>query len=379
MIKIPYNRPVTVGRELEYINDAIKCGHISGVGKYTKQCENVITEIVNASASLLTTSCTHSLEMMAILLDLKPGDEVIIPSFTFVSTANAFAIHGAQIKFCDIRPDTMNIDEKKLPAVITKKTKAVVIVHYAGVSCEIDKITAICRANNIMLIEDNAHGLTGKYKGKQLGSFGELSALSFHETKNFSSGEGGALIINNIDFLSRAEIIREKGTNRSKFFRGEVDKYTWVDIGSSYVMSDMLAAYLLAQLEQHTIISDKRNKVWYRYFNELSDWSQQNNVSLPFVPDHSNHPAHIFYIIMPNQSHQMGIINHLKSNGILAVFHYQPLHISDMGIKYGGYKGQCPVTEDMANRIVRLPIFYDLSDNEQQYIIDVVKKYTTNN
>jgi dTDP-4-amino-4,6-dideoxygalactose transaminase len=377
MIKIPYNRPVTVGREMEYIEDAVKSGHISGVGKYTIKCEEIISRLTDSPACLLTTSCTHSLEMMAILIDIKPGDEVIIPSFTFVSTANAFALHGAKIVFCDIRKDTLNIDEKKLPELITNKTRAVVVVHYAGVACNMDEIAEVCKFNNILLLEDNAHGLTGEFKERKLGSFGTLSAQSFHETKNFSSGEGGALVINNLVYLQRAEIIREKGTNRSKFFRGEVDKYTWVDIGSSYVMSDMLAAYLLAQLEKHEEILIKRNIVWNRYFNELSEWSKQNNVLMPFVPEYCSHPSHIFYIIMPDVLNQIGLINYLKANGILSVFHYQPLHLSEMGKKYGGYIGQCPVTEYIADRIVRLPIFYDLSIEEQDLIIDVIQEYKT--
>jgi len=310
---------------------------------------------------LLTTSCTHASEMSAILLDIKPGDEVIVPSFTFVSTVNAFVLRGAKPVFIDIRPDTLNMDENQLEGLITEKTKVIIPVHYAGVGCEMDIIMNIANKYDIPVIEDNAHGLFGKYKDRYLGTFGTFATQSFHETKNFSCGEGGALLINDEKHIERAEIIREKGTNRSKFFRGEIDKYSWVDIGSSYLLSDILAAFLCAQLEQMEKIQAKRKKVWENYYERLDAWANENDIRLPIIPENCEHPYHMFYMIMPSLEKRKALIKHLKESYINAVFHYLPLHLSKMGKKFGGKLGDCPVTENISNRLVRLPLYNDLN------------------
>jgi len=359
-MNIPFNQPSIIGRELEYINIAIKNGHISGDGLFTKRCNIYLENGLGVNKSLLTTSCTHALEMSAILLDLKPGDEVIVSSFTFVSTVNAFVLRGVKPVFIDIRPDTLNMDENKLEELITKKTKAIIPVHYAGVGCEMDKIMNIANNHNIPVIEDNAHGLFGKYKDRYLGTFGTFATQSFHETKNFSCGEGGALFINDESFFQRAEIIREKGTNRSKYFRGEIDKYTWVDVGSSYLPSDLLAAFLYGQLEKRDLIQKKRKQIWDIYYKNLNIWATNNEIQLPIVPDYCEQSYHMFYLIMPTPEKRNAFIQHLQKRGINAVFHYLPLHLSKMGRKFGGAKGDCPVTEDFSNRLVRLPFFNDL-------------------
>ena len=335
--------------------------HISGDGVFTKKCNILIEKSLGVQKSLLTTSCTHALEMAAILLNIQPGDEVIVPSFTFISTINAFVLRGAKPVFSDIRKDTLNIDESLLEGLITKRTKAIVVVNYAGVGCEMDAIMNILKKYNIPLIEDNAHGFFGKYKGKYLGSFGVMATQSFHETKNFSCGEGGALLINDKKFLERAEIIREKGTNRSRFFRGEIDKYTWVDIGSSYLPSEILAAFLYAQLEQREIIQAKRKKIWENYLEHLDAWANENDIRVPIIPENCEHPYHMFYLIMPTLEKRTTFIQHLKNNGITAVFHYLPLHLSKMGKKFGGKVGDCPVTENINDRLVRLPFYSDLN------------------
>ncbi|MBE2183193.1 MAG: dTDP-4-amino-4,6-dideoxygalactose transaminase [Anaerolineae bacterium] len=367
--RIPFNKPALIGPELNYIADSVRSGHISGDGKYTKQCHQQLEIWFGVKKALLTTNCTHALEISAILLNLQPGDEVIIPSFTFVSTVNAFVLRGAKPVFADIRPDTLNLDETLLPGLINEHTKAIVPVHYAGVGCNMDVIMSLAQQHNLRVIEDNAHGLFGKYNGQWLGTFGALATQSFHETKNFSCGEGGALLINDEGLVERAEIIREKGTNRSRFFRGMVDKYTWVDIGSSYLPSDVLAAYLYAQFEAYESIQSKRASIWNRYREHLGEWAEQHNVQLPVVPDNCEQAYHMFYLLLPSLETRTRLINHLKERGILAVFHYLPLHLSDMGRQLGGQPGDCPVTEDLSDRLLRLPFFYDLSEADQMEVI----------
>jgi dTDP-4-amino-4,6-dideoxygalactose transaminase len=372
--KIPFNRPCLVGKELEYIADAIQIGHVSGDGAYTRKCQLLLEQILGVPRVFLTTSCTHALEMAALLLDIRPGDEVIVPSFTFVSTVNAFVLRGARPIFIDIRPDTLNLDETQLERLITPRTKAIVPVHYAGVGCEMDAIMEVAKRYNIAVVEDNAHGLFGKYKGKYLGTFGCLATLSFHETKNFTCGEGGALLINDPQYIERAEIIREKGTNRSRFFRGEVDKYTWVDIGSSYLPSDILAAFLYAQLEAREEIQVKRRRIWEYYYEHLRDWAQEHGVRLPIVPADCEQSYHMFYLLMPDLKARTRLISHLKERGILSVFHYLPLHLSPMGKRFGGKPGDCPVTEDISNRLVRLPFYNDLTYEDQDQVIQAIRE-----
>tara|TARA_B100000029_G_scaffold338825_1_gene331006 strand:+ start:252 stop:1379 length:1128 start_codon:yes stop_codon:yes gene_type:complete len=358
---IPFNRVDIQGNELEYIQQAISNGHISGDGNYTKKCTSFLEVELGINKALLTTSCTHALEMAAILLDIQPGDEVIVPSFTFVSTVNAFVLRGAKPVFIDIHPDTLNMDENQLEELITEKTKAIIPVHYAGVGCEMDIIMNIANKYDIPVIEDNAHGLFGKYKDRYLGTFGTFATQSFHETKNFSCGEGGALLINDEQYIELAEIIREKGTNRSKFFRGEIDKYSWVTIGSSYLPSDILAAILYAQLEKRQLIQAKRKKIWEQYSEHLDAWANKNDICLPTIPENCEHPYHMFYLLMPTLEKRTLFIQHLKKNGILAVFHYLPLHLSEMAKKFGGTIGDCPVTENISDRLVRLPFYNDLN------------------
>lgn len=372
---IPFNRVNTVGKEFFYIREAFDRMHISGDGDFSKRCGTFLETTLGAPKVLLTTSCTHALEMAALLLDLKPGDEVILPSFTFVSTVNAIVLRGARPVFVDIRPDTLNIDERLVEQRITEATKAIICVHYAGVGCDMDKILQIANHRGIPVVEDNAHGLFGKYRDKSLGSFGCLATQSFHETKNFSCGEGGALVINDPDLIERAEIIREKGTNRSRFFRGQVDKYTWVDVGSSYLLSDILAAILWAQLEARDSIQAKRKAVWERYMKRLSPWAAENRVQLPVIPPECEQTYHIFYMLLPDLDARQRLIEQLKSRGILAVFHYVPLHLSDMGKRFGGYQRQCPVTESVSERLVRLPLYAGLSQAEQDQVIDAVYEF----
>jgi dTDP-4-amino-4,6-dideoxygalactose transaminase len=311
--------------------------------------------------------------MSAILLDIKPGDEVIVPSFTFVSTVNAFVLHGARPIFIDIRPDTLNMDETQMEGLITENTKAIIPVHYGGVACEMDVIMDIANKYQISVVEDNAHGLFGKYRGKYLGTFGTFATQSFHETKNFSCGEGGSLLINDENYIERAEIIREKGTDRSRFFRGEIDKYTWVDIGSSYLPSDILAAYLYAQLEQREKIQVKRKKIWEYYYENLKVWANHNDVILPIIPKYNDQTYHMFYLLMPSLKKRTAFISHMRENSISAIFHYLPLHLSVMGKKYGGKESNCPVTEDVSEKLVRLPFFNDLSLEELNKIISTIK------
>lgn len=372
-IKVDFNRPVVVGNEFEYMRQALENGHISGDGPFTKKCHVFLEKELGVLKALLTTSCTHALEMSAILLDIQPGDEVIIPDFTFVSTVNAFVLRGAKPAFVDIRPDTLNLDESKLEAAITPKTRVIVPVHYAGVGCEMDSIMEIAGRYHIPVVEDNAHGLFGKYKEKNLGTIGSMASQSFHETKNFTSGEGGALLINDLAFVERAEIIREKGTNRSRFFRGQVDKYTWVDIGSSYLPSDILAAFLFAQFEQREKIQLHRKQVWELYFTSLNDWARAHDVQLPYVPGHCQQSYHMFYLLMPTLELRQRLITYLRERGVYSVFHYLPLHLSDMGQSFGGKRGDCPVTERLSDQLVRLPFHNALTSAEQEQVIDLLQ------
>jgi dTDP-4-amino-4,6-dideoxygalactose transaminase len=360
---------------MNYIMDAIRSGHASGDGAYTKKCHALLEQALNVPKVLLTTSCTHALEMAALLLDVQSGDEVIIPSFTFVSTVNAFVLRGARPVFIDIRPDTLNLDEAQLERLITPRTRAVVPVHYAGVGCEMDAILSVAQRHGVAVVEDNAHGLFGKYKGKYLGTFGCLATQSFHETKNFTCGEGGALLINDPQYVERAEIIREKGTNRSRFFRGQVDKYTWVDVGSSYLPSDILSAFLYAQLEAKEQIQAQRRRVWEYYEKHLQGWAQQRGVRLPIVPPHCEQPYHMFYLLMPSLEQRQALIAHLKKRGILSVFHYLPLHLSDMGQRFGGKPGDCPVTEDMSDRLLRLPFYNNLTESDQARVVEAIMEF----
>jgi dTDP-4-amino-4,6-dideoxygalactose transaminase len=373
--KIPFNRSSLLGRELEYIFQTMSIGQIAGDQTYSRKCQALLERALGVHKALVTTSCTHALEISALLLNIQDGDEVIVPSFAFVSTANAFALRGAKIVFADVRPDTLNLDENRLEAIITPKTKAVVPIHYAGVACDMDAIGDIAQRHGVKIIEDNAHGLFGKYRGKWLGTFGEFGVQSFHETKNITCGEGGALLINDPAYIERAEIIREKGTNRSMFFRGQVDKYTWVDVGSSYVMSDVLAAFLFAQLEVWQSIQAKRRQIWERYAVELSDWSRLSGVRLPIVPEHCEQAYHMFYLLLPSLGARKALIAHLAAHGILAVFHYLPLHLSKFGLRYGGKAGDHPVTEDISDRLLRLPFFCALTEEEQTRVIEAVSEF----
>lgn len=373
---IPFNRPTAVGKESEYMQQALQSRHLSGDGQFTKKAHALLEENLGVPKALLTTSCTHALEMSALLLDLKEGDEVIVPSFTFVSTVNAFALRGAKPVFADVRPDTLNIDESKLEALITPRTRAIAVVHYAGVGCEMDAILEIANRHGIPVIEDNAHGLFGKYKGKPLGTFGVMATQSFHETKNFTCGEGGALLINDPKYIEDAEILREKGTNRSRFFRGQVDKYTWVNVGSSYLPSEILAAFLLAQLEEREQIQSRRRQIWETYYKELGAWAEENHVSMPFVPAHCEQSYHMFYLLFPSLERRQAAIAHLKERGIQAVFHYLPLHLSPMGEKYGGKAGDCPVTEQISDQLLRLPFYTNMTEEEQMQVIEALKEFS---
>ncbi len=375
MTLLPFNKPSMTGRELDYIRQAVESGWISGDGEFTRKCQALLAEKLGAQQVLLTTSCTHALEMAALLLGLKPGDEIILPSFTFVSTANAFVLRGAKPAFADIRPDTLNLDESRLERLLSSRTRAVVPVHYAGVACEMNPILDFARRHGLAVVEDNAHGLFGKYRGRYLGTFGQLAALSFHETKNISCGEGGALLVNDPALATRAEIIRAKGTNRALFFRGMVDKYTWVDLGSSYVPSDLLAAYLFAQLQAADDIQSARRRIWEYYSRELRDWSEANGVRLPFVPAHCEQACHMFYLLLPSLAARQALIQHLKGRGIMSVFHYVPLHLSPMGLAGGGKPGDCPVTERISDCLVRLPFFNSLSEAEQARVVGAVKDF----
>lgn len=372
---IPFNRPYLSGKEFEFIQEAIASWKLSGDGAFTQKCHALIERELGIPKVLLTTSCTHALEMAALLLEIKPGDEVVIPSFTFVSTVNAFVLPGARPIFADIRPDTLNLDETKLERLITPRTKAIVVVHYAGVGCEMEAILDIAERKGVPVVEDNAHGLFATYKGRYLGTLGRLATQSFHETKNFTCGEGGALLINDPQYIERAEIIREKGTNRSRFFRGQVDKYTWMDVGSSYLPSDMNAAFLLAQLEAREDIQARRRRIWEYYNEHLLEWSETFGVQLPYVPSHCEQSFHMYYLVLPTAQHRERLIDHLNKADINSVFHYLPLHLSSMGRKFGGREGQCPVSEDVSDRLVRLPFYTGMTEADQSRVVATLKDF----
>ncbi|WGE75201.1 dTDP-4-amino-4,6-dideoxygalactose transaminase [Actinobacillus equuli] len=373
---IPFNKPPVIGSELAYLQNAINSGKLSGDSYYTKQCERRFEQHFGTPKALLTPSCTASLEMAAILLNIQAGDEVIMPSYTFVSTANAFALRGAKIVFVDIRPDTMNIDETKIEVAITSRTKVIVPVHYAGVACEMDSIMAIAAKHNLYVVEDAAQAVMAFYKGKPLGTIGHLGCYSFHETKNYSSGgEGGAILINDAKLVERAEIVREKGTNRSQFFRGQVDKYTWRDIGSSFLMSDLQAAYLAAQLEVAEQINQRRLSIWQQYFEAFSPFAAEQRIQLPQVPAECQHNAHMFYLKFKDLTERSAFIEWMKQKDILAVFHYIPLHSSPAGQQFGTFYGEDQYTSAESDRLVRLPLFYNMSEAELRLVIEAVLEF----
>lgn len=378
MIPIPFNKPFVIDKEIDYIKEAIESGVIRGDGEFSAKCHNFLQEKLPAKKALLTHSCTAALEMAAILAGIEAGDEVIMPSYTFVSTANAFVLRGGVPVFVDIKPDTKNIDENLIEAAITSKTKAIVPVHYAGVACEMDKIMQIAKKHNLIVIEDAAQGVWSEYKGQKLGTIGDIGCFSFHETKNVISGEGGAVIINNDKFIQRAEIIREKGTNRSQFFRGEVDKYTWVDVGSSYLPSDIIAAFLYSQLENINKINSKRLQIWSEYHRFFEKYEKAGLVKRPFVPQNCTHNAHMYYILFENLQKRSEFISYLKENAINPVFHYIPLHSSPAGMKFGKTCGDMQTTNQISDTLVRMPLFYGLCDENMQTIKSVVREFFEN-
>lgn len=373
--KIPFNKPHFVGKAMEYIQDVKKKGAMAGDHYYTNKCHNIIEKQLNADRAFLTHSCTAALEMMALIIKLKPGSEVIMPSYTFVTTASAFVMHGMKPVFVDIREDTLNIDEKLIQKAITKKTKAIMAVHYAGVGCEMEIIKKLAKEHNLILLEDAAQAYLSKYKDKYLGTIGDLGAFSFHETKNIISGEGGSLTVNNNDFSKRAEIIREKGTNRSAFFRGEVDKYTWVDIGSSYLPNEITAAFLYSQLENSKKITKKRLSSWNRYHSNLEELENANKIKRPFIPNETSHNGHMYYIILKNLRERSAFIKYARSKDVLPVFHYVPLHSSPAGRKYTESYGKLEVTDRISETLVRLPLFYDITETEIDKVCTVVKDF----
>lgn len=375
---ISFNNPAITGNENKYIAQAISNNKLSGDGIFTKQCNEWFEYHFKVRKALLTTSCTHALELAAILADIREGDEVIMPSYTFVSTANAFVLRGAKIIFVDVRPDTMNIDESLIESAITNKTKAIIPVHYAGVSCEMDIIMDIAHKYNLLVIEDAAQGVMSTYKGRALGSIGHMGCFSFHETKNYNCGEGGAILLNEDRFVERAEIIREKGTNRSLYFRGEVDKYTWVDVGSSYLPSEINAAFLFAQLEQAQIINFDRLKSWNLYYKLLSPLQEKGHVQLPNIPNNCEHNAHMFYLKAENLEERTALIAFLKQNGIMSVFHYVPLHSSAAGIRFGEMHGEDRFTSKESDKLIRLPLYYKLEDGQIRKVVDTIFTFYAN-
>lgn len=376
---INFNVPPYTGKELEYVSQAVANHKICGDGEFTRKCNAWFEEKTGTAKCLLTTSCTHATEMAALLANIKEGDEVIMPSYTFVSTADAFVLRGATVVFVDIRPDTMNIDENLIEDAITERTKAIVPVHYAGVSCEMDKIMDIAKRHNLIVIEDAAQGVMSTYKGQPLGTIGDFGAYSFHETKNYSMGEGGALLIKHEKDIEDAEIIREKGTNRSKFFRGQIDKYTWVNYGSSYLPSDMNAAYLYAQLEIAEQINDARLAIWNRYYERLQPLKEAGKIELPIVPENCVHNAHMFYIKAKDLEERTAFINFLKEKGVMSVFHYVPLHSAPAGVKYGRFHGEDKYTTKESERLARLPLYYGLTMEQVDYICDTVIEFYEQN
>lgn len=365
---VPFNRPTFLGTELDYIREAVCNQKICGDGPFTKKCNEWLEKRTGTAKALLTTSCTHALEMVALLLDIKAGDEVIMPSYTFVSTANAFVLRGAKIVFVDVRPDTMNINENLIEEAITSKTKAIVVVHYAGVACEMDTIMDIAKRHNLYVIEDAAQCVMAEYKGKALGTIGDFGCYSFHETKNYTMGEGGALLIRNENKIEAAEILREKGTNRGRFLRGQIDKYTWVNVGSSYLPSDMNAAYLWAQLQEADLINENRRKSWDFYYNALKELEIKGYIELPYIPKECKHNAHMFYLKVKDIEVRSKLISYLKENDIYSAFHYVPLHSTEAGLKFGKFYGEDKYTTKESERLVRLPMFYGLTDSELEFV-----------
>lgn len=372
---IPFNIPMTTGFEENYIREAIINRRLSGEGAFTKKCNEWIENRTKTQKALLTTSCTHALEMAAMLIGAEPEGEVIMPSYTFVSTANAFVLRSMKIVFVDIRPDTMNIDETKIEAAITGRTRAIVPVHYAGVGCEMDSIMELANKYNLVVIEDAAQGVMSSYKGKCLGSIGHMGCYSFHETKNYTSGEGGAILINDRKYVERAEIIREKGTNRTKFLCGEIDRYTWIDVGSSYLPSELNAAFLYAQLEKADHINKRRLALWERYYSNLKEMEREGVLELPFIPSGCSHNGHIFYVKTSNMTERSKLIEYLKDKGVQAVFHYVPLHSSASGRRYGMFVGEDRYTTKESERLLRLPLYYDLEPDKVDYITEQIKKF----
>lgn len=372
---IPFNRPYICGGEADSIAAAIADGHLSGDGPFTRRCTALLEEWFAPSKVLLTSSCTHALEMAALLLDIGPGDEVILPSFTFVSTANAFCLRGAKPVFCDVRPDTLNLDERRLPHLLTERTRAIVPVHYGGIPCAMESILRIAEEAGVAVVEDNAHGLYGRWRERPLGRLGALATQSFHATKNVNCGEGGALVVNDDALFQRAEMVREKGTDRSRFLRGEIDRYGWVSIGSSYLLSELQAAFLATQLEHARDIQEKRGEIWRRYANELATWSREHHVTLPTVPSESEPAWHTFYLLLPTAGERSAFIAWMKERGIGVAFHYLPLHTSQMGQSFGYQPGACPVTEDISARLVRLPLYAGLTASQVDRVIDAVVSY----
>lgn len=366
---IPFNRPHRTGREAALVGEALAGDHWRGDGPFTRRASALVSAAVGGGTALLTTSCTHALELAALLLDVGPGDEVVVPAFTFVSTASAFALRGATVVFADVDDRTLGLDPASVAARVTRNTRAIVPVHYAGVACD---LAALAR-HGVPLVEDNAHGLFARWHGRSLGSFGLMATQSFHDTKNLACGEGGALVVNDPALAERAEILREKGTNRARYFRGQVDKYTWVDIGSSFLPADLLAAVLVAQLEGAAAIQAARHHAWTRYHTELADWAERHGVAQPHLPDGAEHPAHIYWLRTPDLASRSRLIAHLAGRGIQATFHYQPLHLSEVGVRLGGKPGDCPVTERAADTLVRLPLYADLTDAELDRVIDAVR------
>jgi len=373
--RIPFNKPFIVGKELYYISQSVLQCQTSGDGLYSKKAQELMKQTFGAREILLTTSCTAALDLAAILADVKDGDEIILPSFTFSSTANAFLLRGARPVFVDCRRDTLNIDENLIEAAITAKTRAIATVHYAGVGCEMDTISKIAQKHRLIVVEDAAQGVNAKYKGRYLGTIGDMGAYSFHETKNFICGEGGAIVLNRQELMERAEIIREKGTNRSRFFRGEVDKYTWVDIGSSLLPSDILAAFLYAQLENMDVITRKRQEIYRLYEAQLRPLADQGLLTLPIVPADCESNYHMFYIVLNSLDDRTRLIEHLKAQSILAVFHYVPLHTSPMGLAMGYHPGMLPVTESISERLLRLPMYYEMRETEVDLVVDEICKF----
>ena len=372
---IPFNRASFDGKEFSYLADAVSDGHVSGNGPFTKRAEAALEQVHGTGRTLLTTSCTHALELAALLLNLKPGDEVIVPSFTFVSTAAAFMLHGATPVFVDVRDDTLNLCPELTEAAISPRTRAICLVHYAGVAATPDVFREIADRHGLLLVEDNAHGLGGTHHGRALGTFGQMSTLSFHETKNITCGEGGALHLNDLEFFERAEILREKGTDRSRFLRGQVDKYTWVDIGSSWVMSDLLASVLVGQLERLDEIQLRRDSIWTRFHQAFADWAPRHDVRAPVVHVGCGHTSHMYHLRLPSLDVRTRFIDHLRDRDVMAVFHYQPLHLSAVGLRLGGRLGQHPVSEEAGNTLVRLPLFVGLTDAQVDHIIESVIEF----